>query len=210
MSTETPEQILAAADQEVEQADAQLAELESKVIDGDTSVSPDDIEQARKSRWWAGLQRKQAEKRATALREAEADRQRTDAIDQAAAQLAGHPLTDVARKYETAARALAELIDACETRNTAIKAAHRALKPYDGDARLDLADATWGARPYVAVRGVRHAVADSLPGPLVRYLVQRAAAEHPERLPVPGGESVGKAIGRAGMARPPAAATGGF
>ncbi|WP_405698198.1 hypothetical protein OHA99_26720 [Streptomyces coelicoflavus] len=128
MTAETPEAILAAADADVEQADAQLAELEQKVIDGDTAVSPDDIEQARKGRWWAGLQRKQAEKKAAALREAEAQRQRTVAQLEARRILDSVPQADVDQAEQTAADAMQKLRDVVRARNDARDRALRVLR----------------------------------------------------------------------------------
>ncbi|MFC8415696.1 hypothetical protein [Streptomyces coelicoflavus] len=128
MTAETPETILAAADAEIEQADAQLAELESKVIDGDTAVTPDQIEDARKSRWWAGLQRKQAEKRAAALREAEAQQARTVAQLEARRILDSVPQTDVDQAEQAAADAMQKLRDVVRARNDARARAIRVLQ----------------------------------------------------------------------------------
>ncbi|MEV5048909.1 hypothetical protein AB0N20_31020 [Streptomyces griseoincarnatus] len=128
MTAETPEAILAAADQEITEADAALAELEQKVIDGDSSITPDEIERARQSRWWAGLQRGQAEKRAAALREAEARQQRTVAQLEARRILDSVPVSDVDQAEQAAAEAMQKLRDVVRARNDARARAIRVLQ----------------------------------------------------------------------------------
>ncbi|MFG3231813.1 hypothetical protein ACGFZG_08735 [Streptomyces antibioticus] len=119
MSTETPEQILAAADTAVGEADAQLAELEQKVIDGDDQVGPDDIEEARSRRYFAGLARRRAEKKAAALREAQARQARTVAILEARKILDEVPQADVDQAQQAAADAMRTLRTVVRARNAA-------------------------------------------------------------------------------------------
>ncbi|MEU0219422.1 hypothetical protein ABZ281_31935 [Streptomyces sp. NPDC006265] len=128
MTAETPEAILAAADSEIEQADAELAQLEQQVIDGDTDVTPDQIETARKHRWWAGLQRKQAEKKAAALRDAEATQARTVAQLEARRILDSVPQSDVDQAEQAAAEAMHKLRETVRARNDARARAIRVLR----------------------------------------------------------------------------------
>jgi hypothetical protein len=128
VTAETPEAILAAADQEIAEADATLTELEQKVIDGDTAVTPDEIERARQGRWWAGLQRRQAEKRAAALREAEAQQQRTVAQLEARRILDEVPQSQVEAAERAAADAMQKLREVVRDFNDARARAIRVLQ----------------------------------------------------------------------------------
>ncbi|MGW1034317.1 hypothetical protein ACWD4Z_19270 [Streptomyces antibioticus] len=119
MSTETPEAILAAADAAVGAADAQLADLEARVIDGDDQVGPDDIEQARSRRYFAGLARRRAEKKAAALREAQARQARTVAQLEARRILDSVPQSDVDDALRAAEDAMTALRTVVRARNAA-------------------------------------------------------------------------------------------
>ncbi|MFF0593189.1 hypothetical protein [Streptomyces antibioticus] len=128
MTDQTPEQILAAADTAVDDADKQLADLEARVIDGDDQVGPDDIEQARSRRYFAGLARRRAEKKADALREAEAQQARTVAQLEARRILDTVPASDVDKALRVAEDAMTALRTVVRARNDARTRAIRALR----------------------------------------------------------------------------------
>ncbi|MFJ4867782.1 hypothetical protein [Streptomyces sp. NPDC088757] len=123
MSTETPEQILAAADTAIEEADAELQGLEQRVIADDADVTPEQIEQARSRRYFAGLRRQAAEKRAATERQrlaAEAERATLTEVQQL---LDAAPKSVVDEKLAAAQRAVAELRDAIDAYNDGAQAA---------------------------------------------------------------------------------------
>ncbi|MFJ9536626.1 hypothetical protein ACIRPX_05145 [Streptomyces sp. NPDC101225] len=118
-ASDTPEQIIARADAEIAEADAALAALEERVLDDDPNVGPDDIEQARSRKYFAGLARKRAEKKATALREAEAKQARTVAILEARRLLDEVPQADVDQALKAASDAMQQLRETVRAHNDA-------------------------------------------------------------------------------------------
>lgn len=125
MSEQTPEEILDEAARQVDQADAALAQLEERVIADDDTVTPEDIEQARGQRHWAGLMRKRAEKRAARLREEQLAAERQAALTEAQAILDKHDDTAVDAAVKAAGKAMGKLREAVRARN---EARERALK----------------------------------------------------------------------------------
>jgi hypothetical protein len=116
---DTPEAILAAADHEIAEADAALAALEERVIADDPEVGPEQIEQARSKRYFAGLAKRRAERKAAALREAEAAQARTLAILEARKILDEAPQADVDQALAAASEAMTALRAAVRARNEA-------------------------------------------------------------------------------------------
>ncbi|WP_108986958.1 hypothetical protein [Streptomyces coelicoflavus] len=205
---QTPDEIEQTAVQAVTDADTALADLETRVIAGEV-IDPADIERARTQRHVAGLQLEGARKRAEQLRTEQAAAKRQQAIGDAAADLDAHSFTEITAKYAAADAAVRDLITACLDRNTAIRQAHQRLRPHGDCERLQVSDATHGRAPYVVIDGQQHQTADSLVGPLVRYLLQRAGSDFGKTtFDIPGGESVTRALGNSGMLHPPRAAGG--
>ncbi|MFF7734609.1 hypothetical protein [Streptomyces sp. NPDC007984] len=205
---QTPDEIEQAAEQAVTDADTALADLERRVIDGET-VDPAEIERARTNRHVAELQRDGARKRAEQLRTEQATARRQAAIAKVREQLDAHPLDGIAAKYAAADAAVRDLIAACVDRNQAIRRAHGQLRPYGECEQVQVSDSSHQRAPYVVIDGHVHRTAESLAGPLVRYLVQRMVADHGKgTLDIPGGESLGSALGTTGMVHPPRAASG--
>lgn len=124
----SPAEILAAADTEVQEADAELERLEQRVIADDPDVSPEEIEQARGRRYFAGLRRKAAERKAAALREQQLAAEREQALADAAAILAEHDDTAVDAALKAAGKAMLKLREAVRARNDARQRALRRLQ----------------------------------------------------------------------------------
>lgn len=109
MSETTPEAILAAADTEVRDADAELAALESAVI-ADEDVRPEQIEQARSRKYFAGLRRQAAERKAAALRQEQIDAKAARARDAFLDAIAPYDLDKLPELQRQAEEALAEIM----------------------------------------------------------------------------------------------------
>ncbi|MEV0209431.1 hypothetical protein AB0H97_29960 [Streptomyces sp. NPDC050788] len=125
---DTPEAILAAADHEIAEADAALAALEERVLDDDPEVGPEEIEQARSKRYFAGLAKRRAERKAAALREAEAEQARTAAYAEARRLLDEVPQADVDQALAAASEAMTALRAAVRARNEARDRALQVLR----------------------------------------------------------------------------------
>ncbi|WP_411076653.1 hypothetical protein [Streptomyces sp. cmx-10-25] len=123
MSIDTPERILAAADAEVEEADAELQGLEQRVIADDADVTPEQIEKARSRRYFAGLRRQAAGKRAETERQRLAEEARRATLAEVQRLLDAAPKTAVYEKLAAAQQAVTELRDAIDAYNTAGQAA---------------------------------------------------------------------------------------
>ncbi|MEU9656725.1 hypothetical protein [Streptomyces chartreusis] len=127
MSTQTPEQIIAAADTAVREADNALSQLEDRVIADDSSVTPGDIEHARSHRYWAGLQHKRETARAERLRAEEAERRRLAALAEAERLLAEHPLAAIDARMQDVRDAVAALRAEVDAYNQCAAAAFRVM-----------------------------------------------------------------------------------
>ncbi|MEU0343167.1 hypothetical protein ABZ092_30515 [Streptomyces bobili] len=164
MSTDTPqtpEQILATADTELHQADDELAALEQAVID-DQDVTPDQIEAARSRRYFAGLRRKAAEKKA--------ERARQDAIDAAARQavadfheaLKAYDLDQVPTLQERIEQAVFELLQLAAGHDRTVTSHARRLIKYSGEASNVPVNAIVGGygREAIRIGDTSHSPAD--------------------------------------------------
>jgi hypothetical protein len=127
VSTQTPEQIIGAADTEVREADAELTRLEQAVID-DQDVTPDQIEQARAKRRFAGLRRQAAEKKAAKLREERQAAERAAALAEAGRILAETTDDDVTAAEQAAGEAMMRLRAVVRARNDARERARKVLE----------------------------------------------------------------------------------
>ncbi|EPD62393.1 hypothetical protein [Streptomyces sp. HGB0020] len=144
-TADSPEAILAAADAEIAEADAALENLEQRVLDDDPEVGPEQIEQARSRRYFAGLGRKRAERKATALREAEATQARTVAMIEARRILDEVPQADVDQALAAAGEAMQKLRDVVRARNDARDRALQVLRDCPAIEAVE--------RPSVRLRG---------------------------------------------------------
>ncbi|MFC8715805.1 hypothetical protein [Kitasatospora sp. NPDC057198] len=123
MSTETPDQITAVAEQEVAEAEQLLAALEDRVRGGDESVTAEQVEGARGLRRFAQLRREAAQWKAEAARKAEANAEtarRRDAFLASVADCTPEAIQAAAKRAE---EALFDLLQLADRRNLAIQAA---------------------------------------------------------------------------------------
>ncbi|MEU3093403.1 hypothetical protein ABZ690_00875 [Streptomyces sp. NPDC006967] len=105
----TPEDLEAAAAEDVRRADTTLATLEQRVLDDDQDVTPAEIETARSARHFADLRQQAAHKKAATLREQQLAAAREQAYAEARAILAGTTQAHVDDALKTAADAMATL-----------------------------------------------------------------------------------------------------
>ncbi|MGW3179933.1 hypothetical protein ACWDD9_11780 [Kitasatospora sp. NPDC001119] len=123
MTDQTPDQITAAADQEVTEAEQLLAALEDQVRDGDDTVTPSQVEEARGLHRFAQLRREAAQRKAEAARKAETNTEaarRRDAFLASVADCTPEAIETAAKHAEDA---LFELLTLVGRRNAAIQAA---------------------------------------------------------------------------------------
>ncbi|MEU2993518.1 hypothetical protein ABZ772_24860 [Streptomyces griseoincarnatus] len=124
----TPEDLEAAAAEDVRRADQTLAALEQRVLDDDPDVTPQEIETARSARHFAGLREQAAKKKAAALRDQLLADARKQAFAEARAILAEHTDDDVAAAEAAAGEAMMRLREAVRARNDARDRARRVLE----------------------------------------------------------------------------------
>lgn len=97
-----------AVDDEYTAAERELYRLEERVLDGDTDVTADDIETARKRLDFLGLRRKAAER--AEAKQAEAEHQkRVEEFEQRVATFRGKDLDDARKAYRVTVEAAAIL-----------------------------------------------------------------------------------------------------
>lgn len=95
-------------DAEYAAAEQAIYDLEERVLDGDTDVTADDIETARKRLDFLGLRRKAAER--AEAKQAEADHQkRVEEFEQRVAEFRGQDLDDARKAYRVTVEAAAIL-----------------------------------------------------------------------------------------------------
>ncbi|GAB2325618.1 hypothetical protein [Streptomyces variabilis] len=124
---QTPEQIEAAAADDVSRADATLAALEQRVLNDDQDVTPAEIETARSARHFAGLRAEAARRKAAKLREQQLADAREKAYAQARAILAEHTDDDVTAAETAAGEAMMRLREAVRARNDVRERARQVL-----------------------------------------------------------------------------------
>lgn len=123
MTDQTPDQITAAADQEVTEAEQLLAGLEDRVRNGDATITPAQVEEARGLRRFAQLRRDAAQRKAEAARKAEANAETARRRDAFLASVAGYTPEAIEAAAKHAEDALFELMELTDLRNAAIRAA---------------------------------------------------------------------------------------
>lgn len=131
MTEQTMEQApdVAAAEQEAVEAEQLLAALEEKVLDGDETVTPQALSNARELGTFARLRaeaaRRKAEKAAAHAEETERKRMTAEAV--ALVEEQGDP-QKVAKAYEQARTAVAELLAAVDDHDQAVREAVTLLR----------------------------------------------------------------------------------
>ena len=123
MSTQTPEQTVADADRELTIAEQDVIAVEGRVIDGDTTVTPDQVETAHGVRRFAHLRRAAAQKRAEQTAAREAEERRTAALAEARRLLEETSKADVDALAADVRRTVAALTDAVDAYNANAQAA---------------------------------------------------------------------------------------
>ncbi len=169
-----------AAEQE---AAATVATLEERVRDGDITITPAELEDARGLSRFARLRKEAAERKAEKARQAAAEQRRTEVVTAARAALAEHSIDDLTGRYRAARDALRVLIEGIEQRNTTIRDVSLKLVGAGiHQSRPDLPE-HWkravqvypGGNPVIDDEGVRHAQITA--GDVVLRLVHQLAAE---------------------------------
>lgn len=127
MSTETPEQIIATAEQETAEAEQLVTALEDRVMDGDDTVTPAQIEEARGLRRFAQLRREAAAKKAAKAKQDNIDAKVLDLAAQTADELESFPIEAIAAAALEAETALAKLLDLASGREVAIRAGYQRM-----------------------------------------------------------------------------------
>ncbi|MFI5641899.1 hypothetical protein ACIA8H_31350 [Streptomyces goshikiensis] len=135
----TPEHVEALADAEAAQAARDLDEIEARVIDGDESLTSEDVEKARGLARFAKLRREAAARKAEEQRRQEAEERRRAAVAEAERLMDAAPRTTVDEKLEAAQRAVTALREAVHAYNRGAQAAFDVLSrtpevaavPYD-------------------------------------------------------------------------------
>ncbi|WP_067071592.1 hypothetical protein [Carbonactinospora thermoautotrophica] len=203
----TTEQVdLARVDQEVNAAEAEAAEaaalveaLEERVRDGDESVTPEQIEQAKSLCGFAKLRVEAARRKAERARQKAAEAARRKAAAEVRERLSRYTDEALAERYRDARDALRKLAAACHERNAAIGDCGMRLRSV-GFADLDtpalLASGGTGAcgvgtPRIVVVDGQRFDKVDI--GALVARLVV-GVAEDVGGLPLDGGTDLAQKI----------------
>ena len=119
-------------DDEYATAEQALSVLEERVLDGDTAVTVEEIDSARKRLDFLGLRRKGAERAET--KRAQAERQaQVDAVLAEAREFADAKLLDLQKKYESASDALTALAAALREREEARTDLGRRARPFRDD-----------------------------------------------------------------------------
>ncbi|WP_046503107.1 hypothetical protein [Streptomyces odonnellii] len=113
MSAETPEQVLATADQDVTEAETTVTNLETRVREGDQDVTPDQIEEARSTLRFVHLRREAAVKRADQLRQEQVDTAAALRRDAFLADIAAYDLGKIPELQERIQSAVYELLQLC-------------------------------------------------------------------------------------------------
>lgn len=137
MSEQTPEELEAAAEAEVREADETLAQLERRVLEDDPDVTSEAIEQARAGRHFAGLRAEAARRKAAALREKAQEAARGAAFAEARQILAEATDEDVRAAVEAAGEAMARLRETVRARNACRERALRVLQACPAVERRD-------------------------------------------------------------------------
>ncbi|MFD9374674.1 hypothetical protein ACFWBH_03885 [Streptomyces sp. NPDC059999] len=119
----TPEHIEALADAETAQAARDLEAIEERVINGDESVTPEQVEQVRGLARFARLRREAAARKAEAQREREAEERRVATLAEAQRLMDAAPKSAVYEKLAAAQHAVTELREAIDAYNEAGQAA---------------------------------------------------------------------------------------
>ena len=119
-------------DDEYTTAENALHDLEERVLDGDTAVTVEEIDSARKRLDFLGLRRKGAERAETKREQAERQAQ-VDAVLAEAREFADAKLLDLQKKYETASDALTALAAALREREEARADLRRRARPFRDD-----------------------------------------------------------------------------
>lgn len=123
MSTQSPEQTVADADRALADAQQDVTALEGRVINGDATVTPDQVETAHGLRRFAQLRRAAAQKRAEQAAAREAEERRTAALAEARRLLDETSKADVDELAADARRAVAALANAVDAYNANAQAA---------------------------------------------------------------------------------------
>jgi hypothetical protein len=126
--TDTPPEV-AQAEAEAREADALLTALEERVRDGDDKVTPQQLAEQRELSGFAKLRAEAARRKADRAAAKAEDKRRADLIEQAVTLADGKGRrTPVAKAYEHAAAALAELVAAVDEHDQAVTEAGRLLR----------------------------------------------------------------------------------
>ncbi|MFF2749552.1 hypothetical protein ACFVVA_28920 [Kitasatospora sp. NPDC058048] len=139
MTNQTPDQITAAADQEVTEAEQLLAALEDRVRDGDDTVTPTQVEEARGLRRFAQLRREAAQRKAEAARKVETNTEASRRRDAFLASIADCTPEAIEAAAKRAEDALFELLTLVDRRNAAIQSALPQLASpvcYESDRKI--------------------------------------------------------------------------
>ncbi|KOU48989.1 hypothetical protein ADK55_19165 [Streptomyces sp. WM4235] len=123
----TPEHIEALADAETAQAARDLEAIEERVINGDESVTPEQVEQVRGLARFAHLRREAAARKAEAQREREAEERRVATLAEAQRLMDAAPKSAVYEKLAAAQQAVKELREAIHAYNHGARAAFDTL-----------------------------------------------------------------------------------
>lgn len=167
----TPEHIEALADAETAQAARDLEAIEERVINGDESVTPEQVEQVRGLARFAHLRREAAARKAGQVRQAAVDETYRQRAAEVAAELhAGISLDDIAGLALDVEASVRALLDVCARREDVI---NRGAVRLAGAGQSTLADQHDGdvQQHAVKVDGVWHRRSDAEPTRILMGLV---------------------------------------
>lgn len=152
-----------------------LTALEQRLLDGDDTVTAQDLADATKERF-EDLRKEAQDRKEEELKR---EQRKAEAVEQAHAAINGHSIEDLAEKWITAEQALRDLIAATNDRNAAIAGAAQPLVGAFGGERdsTDRGRFTGASNSSsITLEGVGHRAYK--PGDIIERLIHALARDH--------------------------------